>query len=161
MKRTVPSILLLITLAVSAQEPIPEAALPLALQYQLNGSEPSPGDICNQEMQRAAAAVGLRDKGKTKDELAVALPAMAKTQPYMAWVMASILDDVYAVPAIKKYPYFAYRSASCYLRAGGKPSPKSLSAVSERVLACQAKFGEEPSDPYYLCIQEAVAAGVQ
>lgn len=159
MKRTIATLLLAVSSSVSAQDSVPEVALPLALQYQLKGTEPSPGDICNQEMQRAAAAVGLRDKGKTKDELAAVLPKMAKTQPYMAWVMASILDDVYAVPAIKKYPYFAYRSASCFLRAAGKPAPKSLSAVSEPVLACQAKFGEEPSDPYYLCIQEAVAAG--
>lgn len=161
MKPAITLAILILSFGATAQESAVQAPeLPLALQYQFNGTPPVAGDICRPEMERAGAAVGLRDKGKTKAELAAGLPAMAKAQPYMAAVMASILDDVYANPSVKKYPYFAYRSASCYLRVAGKPAPATFAAVADKVLSCQSEFGEEPSDPYFLCIQTAVASGV-
>lgn len=160
MKKAAVLLLLSMPVLAFAQNSVPDSSLPLALQYQLR-RVPSPGDVCDQEIQRAAAAVGLRDEGKTKAQLAGVLPEMAKRQPHLAWVMASILDDVYAVPTIKKYPYFAYRSESCFLRSAGRPAPESLTSVSAPVLACQSKFGEEPSEPYYRCIAEAIAAGAR
>jgi hypothetical protein len=114
---------------------------------------------CKQDQEAAIGAVGLRDKGKTKEALAKILPPRGPDNNRLAKLMYEVLEDVYGYPEIKQFPYYVFRSEMCFRSVQGLPNPSSFTVVSKDVLECQAKHSEAVSDELINCIRGAVIKG--
>ncbi|WP_154668066.1 hypothetical protein [Pseudoduganella violaceinigra] len=115
--------------------------------------------ICKQDQQAAVSAVALRDKGKTKEEMARLLPERGPNNNRMAQLMYEVLDDVYGYPEIRQFPYYVFRSEVCFREAQRKSIPVGFRLVAADVLACQSKYGDNEKNEIIDCIRDAIIKG--
>jgi hypothetical protein len=115
--------------------------------------------LCKQDQQAAVSAVALRDKGKTKEEMAKLLPERGPHNNRMAQLMYEVLDDVYGYPEVRQFPYYVFRSEVCFREAQRKAIPAGFKIVAFDVLACQSKYGEKEKNEIIDCIRDAIIKG--
>lgn len=115
--------------------------------------------VCKLDQQAAVSAVAMRDKGKTKEEMAKILPERGPRNNRMAQLMYEILDDVYGTPEIKEFPYYVFRTEVCFRETQKKSNPAGFKVVASDILECQKKHGAGAGNEIIDCIRKAVIKG--
>jgi hypothetical protein len=115
--------------------------------------------VCKLDQQAAVSAVAMRDKGKTKEEMAKVLPERGPKNNRMAQLMYEILDDIYETPEIKAFPYYIFRTEVCFRETQKKSKPVGFKVVVSDILECQKKHGAGAGNEIIDCIRKAVIKG--
>lgn len=107
---------------------------------------------CTLEKQAALTAIRLRNRGKSRQELAGTLPALDKDSSRLLVYLHEIVQESYQYPALNEITYPAYRFELCARQLAGKPYPVNVAHIYPALLSCQHEFGDSVSPAAEACI---------
>lgn len=113
---------------------------------------------CMLEMQTAVTAIRLRDRGKSKQQLAKALPPLHKNSSRLLVYMHEILDETFQYQDLNEIIYPTYRFELCTRQLTNKSHPYNITKVYPALISCQQKFGQQASPEGTACIVESFKA---
>lgn len=107
---------------------------------------------CMLEMEAARTAIRLRDKGKSRQDLAQSLPQLNKDSSRLLVFMHEILNEVFHYRQLNEVIYPTYRFELCSRQLTHKDYPYNIQKVYPDLLECQEKFGKKASSEGTHCI---------
>lgn len=107
---------------------------------------------CMLERQTALTAIRLRNKGKTRQQLAGSLSALDRESGRLLVVMHEIVKEIYQYPALNEAIYPAYRLQLCQRQLGGKPYPINFAQIYSALLLCQQQQANSTSSATDNCV---------
>ncbi len=103
-------------------------------------------------MQTAVTAIRLRDRGKSKQQLAKALPPLHKDSSRLLVYMHEILDETFQYQDLNEIIYPTYRFELCARQLTSKPYPYNIAKVYPALIRCQHLYGSKASTKSTACI---------